>query len=127
MFGPPVVQHVVIVSSLFTALSFIIVCLRLYTRSRIVRIVSVEDYLIIVALIAAIGFLTVEILQVKFGLGQHIGDVPAEHLTKFLQCLWAIIPVHDHLDSIVPHYPLCFELMDTDWEFLIPRENEDEG
>ncbi|KAL1904155.1 hypothetical protein Sste5344_010135 [Sporothrix stenoceras] len=85
MFGPQVVQHVVIVSSVFMALSFIIVCLRLYTRSRIVRIVSVEDYLIIVALIAAVGFLAVEILQVKFGLGQHIGDIPAEHLAKFLQ------------------------------------------
>ncbi|CAK7206934.1 hypothetical protein SEUCBS139899_009741 [Sporothrix eucalyptigena] len=32
-------------------------------------------------------------LQIKFGLGQHIGDVPAEHLTKFFQCLWATIPV----------------------------------
>ncbi|KJR85159.1 uncharacterized protein SPSK_09383 [Sporothrix schenckii 1099-18] len=34
-------------------------------------------------------------LQVKYGLGQHIGDVPEEHLEKFFQCLWATIPVYN--------------------------------
>ncbi|CAK7228492.1 hypothetical protein SBRCBS47491_006921 [Sporothrix bragantina] len=95
MFGPPIVQHVVVVSNLFTSLSFLIVGLRLYTRSRIVHVVSLEDYLILVALAASVGFLTVEMLQVKYGLGQHIQDVPAEHLTKFFQCLWATIPVYN--------------------------------
>ncbi|KAL1894034.1 hypothetical protein Sste5346_006176 [Sporothrix stenoceras] len=95
MYGPTIVQHVVVVSNFFTALSFLIVILRLYTRSQIVRIVSVEDYLIVVSMAAAIGFLTVEMLQVKFGLGQHIGDVPGEDLKRFFQCLWATIPVYN--------------------------------
>lgn len=54
MYGPPIVQHVVVVSNFFTALSFLIVILRLYTRSQIVRIVSVEDYLIVVSMVSTL-------------------------------------------------------------------------
>lgn len=53
MYGPPIVQHVVVVSNFFTALSVLVVILRLYTRSQIVRIVSVEDYLIVVSMVSA--------------------------------------------------------------------------
>jgi hypothetical protein len=47
MFGPPKVQLVLVLSSFFVGLSFLTVITRLCARSMIVRIIGVEDYLII--------------------------------------------------------------------------------
>ncbi|CAK7203090.1 hypothetical protein SEUCBS139899_005819 [Sporothrix eucalyptigena] len=57
---------------------------------------------------------------------KDLSDFDSE-ICKRLFWMFYINQIHDRLDSIVPHYPLCFEPMETDWEFLIPRENEDEG
>ncbi|EPE09808.1 zn 2cys6 transcription factor [Ophiostoma piceae UAMH 11346] len=47
-------------------------------------------------------------------------------ICKRLFWLLYISQIHDRLDSVVPHFPFCFDPPETDWEFLMPRESEDE-
>ncbi|KAL1893287.1 hypothetical protein Sste5346_006463 [Sporothrix stenoceras] len=57
---------------------------------------------------------------------ENLCDFDSE-ICKRLFWIFYINQIHDRLDSVIPHYPFCFEPMETDWEFLIPRENEDES
>ena len=97
MFGPPTVQHVVVVSNFFTALSFLIVILRFYTRSQIVRIVSVEDYLIVVAMVSAFLFCP----AVAFCGQEHPHNRVAFGLTRLSRDLIDILEFRTHLATMV--------------------------
>ncbi|KAK0728827.1 hypothetical protein B0T26DRAFT_638721 [Lasiosphaeria miniovina] len=82
----------VITNCLFTSLAFVVVCFRLGTRVFVVKNVGADDLLIVLAILASIGFLVVFMLQVKAGLGRAI-TVP--ELPGFLQALWATIPIYN--------------------------------
>ncbi|KAK9481750.1 zn 2cys6 transcription factor [Lipomyces starkeyi] len=56
---------------------------------------------------------------------QKLSDCDSE-ISKRLFWIFYIMQIYDRLDSIVPHYTFCFEASETDWEFLIPRESEDQ-
>ncbi|KAH8894656.1 hypothetical protein GQ53DRAFT_744746 [Thozetella sp. PMI_491] len=92
---PERVHPVLVVSILFATISFLCVTARVITRSFIIRIFGIDDWLIIGSMAASIGFLIVEMHQIKYGLGLHIEDVPADDLMRFFQCLWATIPVYN--------------------------------
>jgi hypothetical protein len=83
-------RNVPLVTALFffTTLSFIAVVLRTITRAALVRNFGRDDSFIVVASIAAIGFLTATLYQIKYGLGDAV--LP-ETLISFLQSLYFTI------------------------------------
>ncbi|KAK0609585.1 hypothetical protein B0T17DRAFT_566464 [Bombardia bombarda] len=88
----PAALPAVVTNCVFTSLAFITVSLRLGTRLFVLKNIGVDDYLITVAVIASIAFLTVIMLQVKAGLGRMI--LP-EELPGFLYALWATVPIYN--------------------------------
>lgn len=82
------------ISSAFTALAFVVVALRLYARLHLVRCAGLEDYGIVLAMICSIG-LTIAIgYQAKWGMGQHLKDIPPETVQMSLQAFWASLIVY---------------------------------
>lgn len=56
----------------FTTLSFISVCLRLYTRKALLRIVGADDIAIAIAMLLSLGVTATTIVQLCIGgLGRH--------------------------------------------------------
>ncbi|CZT43346.1 uncharacterized protein RSE6_03371 [Rhynchosporium secalis] len=75
-----------------TILSLTIVSLRFYVRARIVRTVTIDDWIIGVTWIFAFIFVAITLAQSRWGLGlQDIGDFPLENLPEsdFLQFVGA--------------------------------------
>ncbi|KAK1997946.1 hypothetical protein LX36DRAFT_577334 [Colletotrichum falcatum] len=66
--GAPVLIIAIITAALGTAF----VCMRFYTRVRILRTVEWEDWTILASLVFALATNAGMILQLKFGLGQHL-------------------------------------------------------
>ncbi|KAH8594916.1 hypothetical protein B0O99DRAFT_166811 [Bisporella sp. PMI_857] len=91
----PAAVPVVITTILFTSIAFIVVSLRICTRVVMLKNAGADDYLMLASMLSSIGFAVVVFMQIKYGLGSPFASMPQEHLTKFLQCLWATIPVYN--------------------------------
>ncbi|KAK5655645.1 hypothetical protein OQA88_5576 [Cercophora sp. LCS_1] len=92
MIIPDTAMPAVIACCFFTSLAFVVVCMRMGTRTLLVKNIGADDALMIIAMIASIGFLAIFMLQIKAGLGRPLNfpELPA-----FLQALWATIPVYN--------------------------------
>ncbi|KAK6211537.1 Integral membrane protein [Colletotrichum higginsianum IMI 349063] len=76
--------QITIVALVFTALSLVIMLLRLYVRVIMLKAAGADDWVIIVTWIAACGFAVVSTIQTKWGLGlENIEDMPKENLYNF--------------------------------------------
>ncbi|TQN64105.1 Satratoxin biosynthesis SC1 cluster protein 4, partial [Colletotrichum shisoi] len=76
--------QITIVALVFTALSLVIMLLRLYVRVIMLKASGADDWVIIVTWIAACGFAVVSTIQTKWGLGlENIEDMPKENLHNF--------------------------------------------
>ncbi|KAH8682676.1 hypothetical protein BX600DRAFT_485848 [Xylariales sp. PMI_506] len=75
-------ELLLVTSIIFTSLAFVAVALRMYTRLFLVGSAGADDYLIVASLI-------------QFGLGTHFDTFTTDQLVKFLQALWATIPVYN--------------------------------
>ncbi|KZL75305.1 integral membrane protein, partial [Colletotrichum tofieldiae] len=72
------------IALVFSALSMIIMILRLYVRVIMLKAAGADDWVIIVTWIAACGFAVVSTIQTKWGLGlKNIVDMPEENLYNF--------------------------------------------
>jgi hypothetical protein len=89
---PRAALHAVILLVVFTTLSFVVVCLRVYTRGILVKRAGIDDALIVASMLSAIAFLAVVMLQIKYGLGRQINR---EELGSFLMALWGTIPLYN--------------------------------
>ncbi|KAL6704306.1 hypothetical protein ACN47E_008370 [Coniothyrium glycines] len=87
-------RHAVVVSSVFTALAFIVVALRLYTRFFLVRSPGTEDYGIILAMLCSVGLTICIGFQTQYGLGQHIHDLEGVSMQKTLKAFWGSLIVY---------------------------------
>ncbi|OHF00947.1 integral membrane protein [Colletotrichum orchidophilum] len=68
----------------FTALSLIILMLRLYVRVIMLKAAGSDDWVIFVTWFAACGFAVVSTVQTKWGLGlKRLEDMPAENVYNF--------------------------------------------
>ncbi|KAJ9227202.1 hypothetical protein DTO027B5_791 [Paecilomyces variotii] len=68
-----------VVNIVFTSLSFLVVCMRIYTRLRITGSVGLDDATIIVSMLFAIAMAVVTSLaSARYGWNRHIWDVPLE-------------------------------------------------
>ncbi|KAJ5042794.1 uncharacterized protein L3040_004187 [Drepanopeziza brunnea f. sp. 'multigermtubi'] len=85
----------VVTSVLFTSVAFICVVARLYTRHFMLQNAGTDDYLIIGAMAASIGFCVIIFYQIQNGLGRPFLTLSEATVLKFLQCLWATIPTYN--------------------------------
>ncbi|TIC93711.1 hypothetical protein CH35J_009064 [Colletotrichum higginsianum] len=68
----------------FTAAAFVLVCLRLYVRTMLVKAVGWDDWVIIVSWLGACGYTVCTVLQTKWGLGiTRLEDMPDEDVLNF--------------------------------------------
>lgn len=87
-------RQAVVISSVFTALAFVIVALRLYARFFLVRSPGIEDYGIILAMMCSIGLTICIGFQARYGMGQHIADLDPDTMRKSLQAFWVSLIVY---------------------------------
>lgn len=82
----------VITNFVFTSLAFVAVCIRLGTRTFLLKNVGLDDGLVALSMLASMAFLAVVMLQIKAGLGRMISfpELPA-----FFHALWATIPIYN--------------------------------
>ncbi|KAL2258068.1 hypothetical protein VTK26DRAFT_8768 [Humicola hyalothermophila] len=64
--------NVILASALSPPFAVIFVALRFYTAHRILKKIRLDDWLVLVALIFAIGYSTSLIILTRYGLGQHM-------------------------------------------------------
>ncbi|KAF0327441.1 hypothetical protein K4K61_011908 [Colletotrichum sp. SAR11_59] len=72
------------IAIVFTALSLVIMALRLYVRMVMLKATGSDDWVIVVTWFCAAGFAVVSIMQTKWGLGlKKLTDMPEENLYEF--------------------------------------------
>ncbi|KAK1964487.1 hypothetical protein LY78DRAFT_659311 [Colletotrichum sublineola] len=72
------------VALVFTALSLVVMSMRLYVRVIMLKAAGLDDWIIAVTWFCACGFAVVTTIQTKWGLGlQNINDMPQENLYSF--------------------------------------------
>ncbi|KAJ5774854.1 hypothetical protein N7457_009750 [Penicillium paradoxum] len=67
----------------FAILTFIVLCLRLFSRVYVLRKMGMDDYLIIAACLFSWAFIAVTIIAVKYGLGSHQKDVDLDKMDDY--------------------------------------------
>ncbi|KAF9879664.1 integral membrane protein [Colletotrichum karsti] len=68
----------------FTSISLLLVCLRWYVRTTVVKAVGYDDWVIIVSWLGACGYTVCSVIQTKWGLGIHvIKDMPPQNVLQF--------------------------------------------
>ncbi|KAI1455341.1 hypothetical protein F4805DRAFT_476876 [Annulohypoxylon moriforme] len=85
--GPTVVA----VSWAFAAISTIIVIARFYVRLRIVRFLTIDDYIIAVTLALALGNSAFLTISTSWGLGQHIEALKSQPTHKMYAIKWVYL------------------------------------
>ncbi|OHF03555.1 integral membrane protein [Colletotrichum orchidophilum] len=68
----------------FTSLALLLVCLRWYVRTTLVKAVGYDDWAIIVAWLGACGYTVCSVIQTKWGLGiTKLENMPAQNVLPF--------------------------------------------
>ncbi|KAH6705431.1 hypothetical protein BKA61DRAFT_699186 [Leptodontidium sp. MPI-SDFR-AT-0119] len=65
------------------ALALTTVCLRMYVRKFIVKVVGLDDYTMIAAMVCAIGGMATIAIEASLGLGRHQDLIPKAELQRF--------------------------------------------
>ncbi|KAK1753616.1 hypothetical protein QBC47DRAFT_415394 [Echria macrotheca] len=73
---------------IMTTMSGITVCLRFYTRRAILNVLGTEDWLILVAMLLAVGACIGSVRQTFFALGHHVWTVSPENYSHWLFEQW---------------------------------------
>ncbi|OAQ59977.1 cation-transporting ATPase 4 [Pochonia chlamydosporia 170] len=84
--GPQIIAVVVT----FYITSLITIGLRFYTHGFILKRFFAEDYISLVALVLYTGYSACGLLSVKYGLGQHVVDVPPEDRPNAIMYRWIV-------------------------------------
>jgi hypothetical protein len=72
------------VGIVFTVLSALVVSLRLYVRSSIVKKIRIDDWIIVVTWFLSFIFVAIKLAQTRWGLGlQNVEDMPPQNLYCF--------------------------------------------
>ncbi|KNG82727.1 putative integral membrane protein [Aspergillus nomiae NRRL 13137] len=82
--GPTVIA----VAVTFAVWTFIIMCLRLFSRVFVLQKMGLDDCLIVCACLTSWAFSAVTVVSVKYGLGSHIGDVDPNKMETYAMVVW---------------------------------------
>ena len=88
---PPTRGHgVLVVSIVCTCLSFVVTCLRIYTRLRVTATAGLDDIFIVIGLIFAIGMAVATSMATEYwGFNRHVWDIPVTWLPRMEQLILA--------------------------------------
>ncbi|KAK4209173.1 Satratoxin biosynthesis SC1 cluster protein 4 [Rhypophila decipiens] len=98
----------------FSILAFLTISTRIYTRAVLVKNLGVDDFLIVVAFLGSLSYLTASIEQMKYGLGSpgYPTDPP-----RFLQSLFATI-ISYNVTQMTIKFSILFQyrrIFQTQW------------
>ncbi|KAL4904956.1 hypothetical protein BDW74DRAFT_24163 [Aspergillus multicolor] len=88
-------QTAMLVTAVLTAISVVIVAMRIYTRVGIMKLSGREDWTILISLVFAVLYFALVICQYRFGLGKHNYAISKHELREQLKSLWAAIPLYN--------------------------------
>ncbi|KAI5782611.1 hypothetical protein EDC01DRAFT_220039 [Geopyxis carbonaria] len=77
-----------VIGIILITIAFIVVLMRLYVRWHILHNVGVDDWLMVLALIPAIGLTTSTLIGTRYGWGKHIWDIEPGNSSSSLQISW---------------------------------------
>ncbi|PKY03689.1 PTH11-like integral membrane protein [Aspergillus campestris IBT 28561] len=88
-------HRAVVVAGVLTALSVLVVGMRMWARLGVMKLMGREDYTILVSLALAICYFGLVCAEVHFGLGQPDDTLSPRELKLQLKSLWASIPLYN--------------------------------
>ncbi|KAK0735096.1 hypothetical protein B0T26DRAFT_746918 [Lasiosphaeria miniovina] len=80
----PVANGVILAATISPVPAIILVCLRFFTARRILHVIHKDDWLILAAMVLSIGFSISECIQTRYGLGEHLPNVPESTITAYM-------------------------------------------
>ncbi|GAB7348645.1 hypothetical protein MBLNU459_g7015t1 [Dothideomycetes sp. NU459] len=83
----------VIAAVVSTAIAFVIIILRIYTRTTVAR-PGAEDWAILLSFAFSIALTALIIIEVKHGQGHHLDTISEHDITALNKALWASIPAY---------------------------------
>ncbi|KAL4903494.1 hypothetical protein BDW74DRAFT_168999 [Aspergillus multicolor] len=83
------------ISVAFTSLAALFVLARVYTRTRLIKRVEANDWMIVIALILSFVFMSFFIVESLNGMGMHLVDIPKPILLKQMRAFWISIPFYN--------------------------------
>ncbi|KAK8045613.1 hypothetical protein PG993_005637 [Apiospora rasikravindrae] len=89
------IKEIITILSVFSAVSTLVVALRIYTRAIILRSFGTDDAVIIGALILTIGSAVAIGLEGKFGLGTHTWVQPLEDFIPYMKSFYVSIILYN--------------------------------
>ncbi|KAK7993025.1 hypothetical protein PG988_001819 [Apiospora saccharicola] len=88
-------KEIIAILSVFSAISTLVVALRIYTRASILRSFGTDDAVIIGALVLTIGSAAAIGLEGKFGLGTHTWVQPLEDFIPYMKSFYVSIILYN--------------------------------
>ncbi|ODM17883.1 hypothetical protein SI65_06671 [Aspergillus cristatus] len=88
-------NRALVVTAVLTALSIVVVSMRVYARAALIKMMGREDWAIVISLAFAIIYLGFVAGEVHFGLGAHSAKLSDEELMNQLKMLWVAIPMYN--------------------------------
>ncbi|KAL2863497.1 uncharacterized protein BJX67DRAFT_260617 [Aspergillus lucknowensis] len=84
-----------VVSIVFTSLATIFVLARVYTRTKLIKRIEANDWMVVIALIFSFVFMSFFIVEALNGMGMHFDDIPKPILLKQMKAFWITIPFYN--------------------------------
>ncbi|KAL4801581.1 hypothetical protein BDV18DRAFT_148918 [Aspergillus unguis] len=82
-------------SIVFTSLATIFVLARLYTRTKLIKRIEANDWMIIIALILSYVFMAFFVVEALNGIGMHYVDIPSDIYINQMKAFWVTIPFYN--------------------------------
>ncbi|KAL4737606.1 hypothetical protein BDV11DRAFT_216601 [Aspergillus similis] len=92
--SPPGTQGLII-SIVFTSLAAFSVLARVYTRSKLIKRMEANDWMIVIALTLSVVFMSFFIVEALNGMGMHLVDIPTPILLNQMKAFWLSIPFYN--------------------------------
>ncbi|KAL4788453.1 hypothetical protein BJX76DRAFT_365745 [Aspergillus varians] len=83
------------ISIVFTSLATFFVLARVYTRTKLIKRMEANDWMIVVALVLSFIFMSFFIVESLNGMGMHLVDIPPPILLKQMKAFWITIPFYN--------------------------------
>ncbi|KKK15951.1 hypothetical protein ARAM_002791 [Aspergillus rambellii] len=83
------------ISIVFTSLAACFVLARAYTRTKLMKRMEANDWMVVIALILSFTFMSFYIVEALNGMGMHRADLPTPILFKQMKFFWISIPFYN--------------------------------
>ncbi|KAK3933873.1 hypothetical protein QBC46DRAFT_462889 [Diplogelasinospora grovesii] len=104
---------IIAISVVFPAVAALVVALRLYTRLCILKLSGLDDWVILVALVLAIGASTEIMLESYWGLGLHVWVVTPDMMAQQLKALYTSIINYNIANNLLLVFVMVWAVMQS--------------